>query len=285
LTNNKKTGLGRGLDSLIPETIGDDEGKVQEIPIYDIEPNPGQPRKDFSEAALLSLSESIAEVGVISPIIVQKKENGLYEIIAGERRWRASKLAGKKKIPAIVRNYEEREKTEVALIENLQREDLNPYEEALGYQMLKDTYSLTQEEIAKRVSKSRSAIANTLRILNLPDFVIAEIKAGTVTAGHSKALISLQSDELRKILLQDIVKNGISVRDAEETAKRLSQKQRTSLMKRNFKKDQYTIDIENSLTKRFGTKVQIKNGKIKSKIEIEYYSESDLNRILDTINK
>ena len=285
MTTNKKNGLGRGLDSLIPESVNDDQNRVFEIPIFDIEPNPDQPRKEFNDQAIKSLSESIIEVGVLSPIIVRKKDNKLYEIIAGERRWRAAKLAGKKKIPAIVKNYDNKLVMEVALIENLQRQDLNPYEEAIGYQTLKEAYSLTQEEIAKRVSKSRSAVANSLRILSLPGFVLDEIRKGNVSAGHAKALNSLESDELKKILLFEIVKNNISVREAEELSKRLSQKKRTNLIKRNFKKDNYTIEVEDKLTKQFGTKVQIKNGKIKSKIEIEYYSDNDLERILEKLGK
>ena len=282
---NKKNGLGRGLDSLIPESVNDDQNRVFEIPLCDIEPNPDQPRKEFNEQAIKSLSESINEVGVLSPIIVRKKDNKLFEIVAGERRWRAAKMAGKKKIPAIVKTYDNKLVMEVALIENLQRQDLNPYEEAIGYQTLKEAYSLTQDDIAKRVSKSRSAVANSLRILSLPGFVLDEIRKGTVSAGHAKALNSLESDELKKILLYEIVKNNISVREAEELSKRLSQKKRSNLIKRNFKKDTYTIEVEDKLTKQFGTKVQIKNGKIKSKIEIEYYSEKDLERILEKLNR
>jgi ParB family chromosome partitioning protein len=280
---DKKSGLGRGLSSLLYEEIKADTGVVIELSIFDVEPNPDQPRKQFDESSLKSLSESISEVGVLSPILVRKKDNGLYEIIAGERRWRASKLAGKKKIPAIVRNYENKEVMEIALIENLQREDLNPYEEAIGYQVLRDDFNLTQEDISKKVCKSRSTIANILRILKLPEFVLTEVKKGTVSTGHTKALNSLESDELKKLLLFEIVKNGISVREAEEHAKRLSQKKRTTIIKRQFKKDPNMLQIENSLTKKLGTKVQIKSGKIKSKIEIEYYSEKDLQRIIDTL--
>ncbi|MBQ7792467.1 MAG: ParB/RepB/Spo0J family partition protein, partial [Clostridia bacterium] len=159
----KKGGLGRGLSSLIEETLETGTGKVYELSVLDIEPNPKQPRKNFDQEALRTLADSISEVGVLSPILVREKENGLYEIIAGERRWRASKLAGKKKIPAIVKNYEAKEVMEIALIENLQREDLNPLEEAMGYQTLKEQFGFTQEEIAKRVSKSRSTVANILR--------------------------------------------------------------------------------------------------------------------------
>ena len=285
MTSNKKNGLGRGIDSLMPEAVNDDQSRVFEIPICDIEPNPGQPRKEFNESAIKSLSDSINEVGVLSPIIVRKKDNKMYEIIAGERRWRAARMAGKKKIPAIIKNFDDKLVMEVALIENLQRQDLNPYEEAIGYQTLKEAYCLTQDEIAKRVSKSRSAVANSLRILALPGFVINEIKKGTVSAGHAKALNSLESDELKKILLYEIVEKNISVREAEELSKRLSQKKRTSLIKRNFKKDSYTLEVEDKLTKQFGTKVQIKNGKIKSKIEIEYYSENDLERIIERLSK
>lgn len=279
----KKGGLGRGLSSLIEETLETGTGKVYELSVLDIEPNPKQPRKNFDQEALRTLADSISEVGVLSPILVREKENGLYEIIAGERRWRASKLAGKKKIPAIVKNYETKEVMEIALIENLQREDLNPLEEALGYQTLKDQFGFTQEEIAKRVSKSRSTVANILRILNLPDFVQKEIKAGKVSVGHAKALSSLESDELQKLLLYEIVKNEISVREAEELAKKLSQKKRPNLIRKTLKKDPNILEVENQLTSKFGTKVQIKSGKIKSKIEIEYYSMEDLQRIVDKL--
>ena len=279
----KKGGLGRGLSSLLEEKVETGTGKVHELSVLDIEPNPKQPRKNFDQEALRTLADSISEVGVLSPILVRQKENGLYEIIAGERRWRASKLAGKKKIPAIVKNYETREVMEIALIENLQREDLNPLEEAMGYQTLKDQFGFTQEEIAKRVSKSRSTVANILRILNLPDFVLKEIKNGKVSLGHAKAISSLESDETKKLLLYEIVKNEISVREAEELAKKLSEKKRTTLIKKTLKKDPNVIEVENQLSQRFGTKVQIKSGKIKSKIEIEYYSNDDLQRIIDKL--
>ena len=281
----KKNGLGRGLDSLLSENVSDDSNQIYEINIFDIEPNPDQPRKNFDEAALKKLADSISEVGVLSPILISKKENGLYEIIAGERRWRASKMAGKKKIPAIVKKYEKKEIMEIALIENLQRENLNPYEEAIGYRMLRDNFDLTQDEIAKRVSKSRSSVANVLRILTLPDFVIEEIKKSNVSLGHAKTLMGLETDELKKLLLYKIVNDKISVREAEEMAKRLSQKKRTTLIKKNFKKDPYDIDIEKNLSEKFGSKVFIKSGKIKSKIEIEYYSDKDLEKIIKILSK
>ena len=281
----KKNGLGRGLDSLLSENVYGEDNKVYELNIYDIEPNPDQPRKNFDESQLKKLADSINEVGVLSPILVSKKDNGLYEIVAGERRWRASKIAGKKKIPAIVKKYEKKEIMEIALIENLQRENLNPYEEAIGYRVLRDNFDLTQEEIAKRVSKSRSTVANVLRILTLPDFVIEEIKKNTVSLGHAKTLMSLETDELKKILLHKIINDKISVREAEETAKRLSQKKRSTLIKKNFKRDPYYIDIEKNLSEKFGSKVFIKSGKIKSKIEIEYYSEKDLEKIINILSK
>ncbi len=281
----KKNGLGRGLDSLLSENVSYEDNKVYELNIYDIEPNPDQPRKNFDESQLKKLADSINEVGVLSPILVSKKENGLYEIVAGERRWRASKIAGKKKIPAIVKKYEKKEIMEIALVENLQRENLNPYEEAIGYRVLRDNFDLTQEEIAKRVSKSRSGVANVLRILTLPDFVIEEIKKNTVSLGHAKALMMLETDELKKILLHKIINEKISVREAEETAKRLSQKKRSTLIKKNFKRDPYYIDMEKNLSEKFGSKVFIKTGKLKSKIEIEYYSEKDLEKILKILSK
>lgn len=280
----KKSGLGgKGVDALFAVNITEDDEQIHELNIYDIEPNKDQPRRNFDEAALKKLAESISEVGVISPILVTKKDNGLYEIVAGERRWRASKIAGKKKIPAIVKKYEKKEIMEIALIENLQREDLNPYEEAMGYQSLKDNFDLTQEEIAKRVSKSRSTVANVLRILTLPKFVTDEIKKGSLSLGHSKALMFLETDELKKILLYDILNKQLSVREAEEEAKRLSQKKRTTLIKKNIKRDPQYMEIEQSLTQKFGTKVHIKSGKIKSKIEIEYYTEKDLQSIIDKL--
>lgn len=281
----KKSGLGgKGVDALFSSVnLNDDDNRVYELNVYDIEPNHDQPRRNFDETSLKKLAESIGEVGVVSPILVTKKDNGMYEIVAGERRWRASKIAGKKKIPAIVKKYEKKEIMEVALIENLQREDLNPYEEALGYQSLKDNFDLTQEEIAKRVSKSRSGIANVMRILTLPKFVTDEIKKGKVGLGHAKALLSLETDEMKKILLYDIINKQLSVREAEEEAKRLSQKKRTSLIKKNLKKDPQFIEIEQNLTEKFGTKVHIKSGKIKSKIEIEYYTDKDFQNIIDKL--
>ena len=278
----KKTGLGKGLDALfgpVPE-----EEKAQEtdilknLKIIEVEPNREQPRKNFNQEALEELAESIKEYGLIQPIVVTKKD-GYYSIIAGERRWRASKLAGLTEIPAIVREDDERKNNEIALIENMQREDLNPYEKALGIKNLMTTYGLTQEEIAKKLGKSRSAIANTVRTLNLEPRVLEMAKEGKLTEGHCRALLSITDPEKQYLTAINMLERGATVREVEQTGKEINKKQ---VSKEQLKRNAILYrDIENTFQDFFGTKVKLNPGKKTGKIIIEYASNDDLERILN----
>lgn len=291
----KKRGLGKGLSALIPdepildvETKDSKEDNVKLIDISLIEPNSEQPRKDFNEEALKELTLSIQNHGILQPIILRKKDNG-YEIVAGERRWRAAKYAGLKEIPAIIREYNQMEISQIALIENLQRENLNPIEEALAYKNLCEKYKLTHEEISQSVGKSRSYISNAMRLLNLEDEIIQLIVEGKITSGHGRALLALEDSSVRKKLCQTILEKNLSVRETEEFVKKYlerdDKKNKNEDSKKVAKKDPILLGIEESLRKFFGTKVTISKGSKKGKIEIEYYSEDDLERILELISK
>lgn len=281
-----KKGLGKGLGSLFEddnEII--DENAIKEIKISQIEPNKNQPRKRFDKEKLVALSESIKENGLIQPIIVTKSDDDRYTIVAGERRWRAAKLAGLTAVPSIVKEYTEKTVAEVALIENLQREDLNPIEEALGYKELSEKYFLKQEEISKIVGKSRSAIANAMRLLSLEDEIQSKIISGDISEGHARAALSLDGFELRNFLVSQIIENGLNVRQAEVLAKQL---QKGTKEKKKSEPDVYDIELEriqNKLSSNLGTKVTISHGQKKGKIEIEYYGNEDLDRILNLIQK
>ncbi len=276
----ERRGLAKGLSTMISQTPSKvDENVVFHLNIIDVEPNKEQPRKAFDKEKLDALTSSISEIGVILPIIVTKKESGRYMIIAGERRWRAAKAAGLKKIPAIIKNYEEKEAAEVALIENLQREDLNPIEEAKGYKSLIDGFSMTQEEISKRVGKSRSAITNSLRILNLPDEIIKYVISGEISQGHARALLSIGSDKLKIETAKKIIKEDLNVRQVESLVKNLNN-EKPKKKKTNSQIDVEIKSIAESLSKSFSTKVTIKHGQKKGEIKIEYYGNDDLDRIL-----
>lgn len=277
----KKTGLGKGLDALfannIDEEIRDNE-VIEKLKITEVEPNRNQPRKNFDEEALEELAESIKRYGVIQPIIVVKKED-YYEIVAGERRWRASKKAGLKEIPAIIREGDERKNKEIALIENVQREDLNAYEKALGIKELMDEYELTQQEVAEILGKSRSGIANTVRILNLDERVLELVKEGKLQEGHARTLLAIEDKDKQYIMAVKMIENGATtVRDFE---KNVSHKKNEK--KKDKKYEAILADIENSFQGFFGSKVKLEPGKRKGKIVIEYTSNEDLERILDLI--
>ena len=288
-----KKGLGKGLDSMIPEKKTKAEMKevqdkaLSEIKISEIDPNMGQPRKSFNEDELLELAESIKIHGVIQPIILTKRGKR-YEIIAGERRWRASKLAGLTKIPAVIREYTDKEIMEVSLIENIQRQDLNPIEEAVAFKNLIDEYKMKQDDLAERVSKSRSAITNALRLLKLDDKVKAMLAEGLISTGHARALLAVEDKNKQQILATRIFDEKLSVRETEKLVKQIlenkeSKKEEKSSEKLIYKK------LEDSLKSIIGSKVSIKskeNGK--GKIEIDYYSIEELDRItelLSTIKK
>ncbi len=290
----KKKSLGKGLDALFSDTSGSlvadinnptDAESIAVLPISDIEPNKNQPRKDFDKEKLETLSASIKEHGVVSPILVTPTKNGTYRIVAGERRWRASKLAGLHEIPCIVRDFEEKEVAELALVENLQRENLNPIEEAEGYLRLSEVFSLTQEEISKRVGKSRSAVANALRLNNLCDAVKEMLKEDKLTSGHARAIITL--DEKTQIAIaEQIIERDLNVRQAEALAANAGKDKKAPQKKsENPLTQKYYKELENSLSSRFGTKVKISEGAKKGKIEIEYYNKDDLDRILFELRK
>lgn len=277
----KKTGLGKGLDALFSTPIIEEEVKkeelVKKLNINEIEPNKAQARKYFDDEAIEELSNSIKEYGVIQPIIVSKK-GSFYEIIAGERRWRASKKAGLTEIPAIVRDDDEQRNKEISLIENIQREDLNPIEKARGIKLLMDEYDLTQQKVAEKLGKSRSSIANTVRILNLDERVINLALEGKLTEGHCKSLMSIDDPERQYKMALYIIESGDSVREAEK-----KMKVRKKASKKNDKYIPIYRDIEDRFQGFFGTKVKLDAGERKGKIIIQYNSNDDLERILSLI--
>ena len=278
----KKTGLGKGLDALFADNIKDESEKVQDgevvqtLKITEVEPNRNQPRKQFDEEALSELAESIKKYGLIQPIIVTKKED-YYEIVAGERRWRASKKAGMKTISAIVREDNARKNKEIALIENIQREDLNAFEKASGIKLLMDEYELTQQQVAEIIGKSRSGVANTLRILNLDPRVLDLAKEGKLTESHCRALLVFEDGDKQYEAALKYIEKGESSREIERTTKRNKNK------KIDKKHEAIYRDIEDSFQTFFGTKVRLDAGKRKGKIVIEYSSNDELSRILDLI--
>ncbi len=278
----KKTGLGKGLDALFgspvqESTEEENQNLVKYLKIIEIEPNVNQARKVFDDEALEELSESIKNYGVIQPIIVSKKENH-YEIIAGERRWRASKKAGLTEIPAIVRDDNKRKNQEISLIENIQREDLNPIEKAKGIKILMEEYDLTQQKVADILGKSRSGIANTVRLLNLDQRVINLALEGKLTEGHCKTLLSIDDNDKQYDMALYMIETGSSVRDAEK-----KMKTRKKMKKINSEYEPIYRDIENSFQQFFGTKVKLDAGTKKGKIVIQYSSNDELERILDLI--
>ncbi len=280
----KKSGLGRGIGAIFEENGAmlpqeETKGIVKELRISEVEPNKAQPRKHFDEEALKELAASISEHGVISPIIVRPLESGRYQIIAGERRWRASKVAGKTLIPALVVNYDDRTATEISLIENLQREDLNPVEESEGYLLLQQTYDLSQEEIAARVGKSRSAVANALRLLALPKEVVAMLKEGKLSAGHARAILSCKTEKGMITLAQKTVTEGLSVRAVEKLAKIWELE-----VPQKVKPTNYIIDeLNRQLSSRLSRKVNVKSNGKKGTLEIAFYDNDDLNSLLSQL--
>ncbi len=276
-----KKGLGKGLDSLFGGIDTASNGEtVVELKISEVEPDKNQPRRDFDEVKLAELASSIKEHGVITPIIVKKLETGFYRIVAGERRWRASKLAELKTIPAIVREMGREELYEISMIENLQRQDLNPVEEAKGYKRLMEEYSMTQEQISKKLGKSRSSVANSLRILNLPNEVISYLESGQLSFGHAKVLLSCEDTKKQIDLAEKIAKDGMSVRDLEQAIK-APEKKEPQKKKVDLNMKLALKAYEDKVTKGLGTKVKIVGGKSKGKIEIEYYGTEDLERIVN----
>ena len=278
-------GLGKGLGALLGDFTEEplEKSAYQLLPIYKVEPNPDQPRHDFDEEELQALADSIAVHGIIQPLTVREMPNGYYQIIAGERRWRAARMANLSDVPAVIIEADDKKAMELALIENLQRQDLNPLEEALGYQTLMNEYGLTQEEAAGRVGKSRPAVANALRLLGLCPEVQERVRKGELSAGHARAILQLKSEKKQQEAAQKIVALGLSVRQAELLCKNMS-KEPVPQKKEVFAVD-YVAECEKSLSKHLGRGVKIVNGKRKGRFELEFYGQEDLQNRLDALMK
>jgi ParB family chromosome partitioning protein len=275
--------LGRGLDALIPSLHINDDDKVVQIPLTQLRANPYQPRKIFNDDSIKELAVSIQEHGVIQPIIVRAVLRG-YEIIAGERRWRASQASGASTIPAVVRKFSDQQVMEIALIENLQREDLNAMEIAAAYQGLIDQFSLTQEELSAKVGKSRSHIANFLRLLQLPQQIKDYVSRGTLSMGHARAIVGMKNDKVKLELADKVIKDQWSVRELEEAIKTLEQEQAKKSNKiKAKKKDPYIDQLEENLRGLYRTTVKISHNNDRGKIELLYYSKEDLERLLELL--
>lgn len=277
----KKRGLGKGLDAIFAENTTEDSEKAVILKLSEIEPNREQPRRDFDEAALEELAQSIAQHGVLQPLLVRPLPGGVYQIVAGERRWRASRMAGIKTVPAIVREMSDSEMMELALVENLQREDLSVIEEAEGYQVLIHTYEMTQEEVAKAVGKSRPAITNALRILNLPQEVREMLAQGKISAGHARTLLSFSDEESMRKAAKLVCEKHLSVRDLEKMAKKPAEPLQTPKTKRNT----YFDEVELALKEQLSRRVQIQNKGKKGVLQIEFYGEDDLKDFLQKFFK
>ena len=278
-------GLGKGLGALI-EDYGEEvreKSPYQLLPIHKVEPNPNQPRRDFDLEELQSLADSIATHGVVQPLTVRETANGYYQIVAGERRWRAARMAQLREIPAVIIQADDKKVMELALIENLQRQDLNPVEEAMGYQTLMTEYGLTQEEAAQRVGKSRPAVANMLRLLALSAEVLDMVREGKLSAGHARAVASLKTEKLQKEAAQKIAALGLSVRQAELLCKNM-QKPAAPAKPVSLKVD-YVAECEKKLSKHLGRGVKLVSGRKKGKVELEYYDSEDLQVLIDTLLK
>lgn len=278
-------GLGKGLGALLGDFTEEplEKSAYQLLPIYKVEPNPDQPRQDFDEEELQALADSITVHGIIQPLTVREMPNGYYQIIAGERRWRAARMANLSDVPAVIIEADDKKAMELALIENLQRQDLNPLEEALGYQTLMNEYGLTQEEAAGRVGKSRPAVANALRLLGLCPEVQERVRKGELSAGHARAILQLKSEKKQQEAAQKIVALGLSVRQAELLCKNMS-KEPVPQKKEVFAVD-YVAECEKSLSKHLGRGVKIVNGKRKGRFELEFYGQEDLQNLLDALMK
>ena len=283
MASNK--GLGKGLGALLGESAMQPVNQQSPLllPLQKIEPNRLQPRRNFDEEELSALADSIRQHGVIQPLTVRLLDSGYYQIIAGERRWRAARLAGLREVPVVVIEADDKKAMELALIENLQRADLTPIEEARGYQQLIGEYGLTQEQVADRVSKSRPAVANAMRLLSLPDELLALVEEGKLTAGHARAILSLKEKPQQLAVAQKVIHLQLSVRQTEEMCKKLSKAVKTPEPK-PVEVD-YLAECEKSLSRRLGRGVKIVSGKRKGKIELEYYGQEDLQRLYEALTK
>ena len=284
MASNK--GLGKGLGALLGDFSEEttEKSAYQLVPIYKVEPNANQPRQDFDEEELQALADSISIHGVIQPLTVRELPGGYYQIIAGERRWRAARLAGLNEVPVVIMEADDRKVMELALIENLQRQDLNPMEEAMGYQSLIEEYGLTQEEAAKRVGKSRPAVANALRLLSLEEPVMDMVRRGDLSAGHARAVLSLKSGKKQQEAAQKIHALGLSVRQAELLCRNMAKEPAKEEKPEVFKVD-YVAECEKQLSRHLGRGVKIVNGKRKGRFELEFYGQDDLQNLLDALMK
>ncbi len=278
-----KKGLGKGLGALLEDfgTEAVETSAYRTLPIYKVEPNPNQPRQDFDPEELEALADSIRTHGIIQPLTVREMPNGYYQIIAGERRWRAARLAEVGEVPAVVMEADDKKVMELALIENLQRQDLNPVEEAMGYHALMEEHGLTQEEAAKRVGKSRPAVANSLRLLGLCAPVLELVRKGELTAGHARAVLTLKTEKLQMEAAKKIISLSLSVRQAETLCKNMA-KEPAPKKEPDFAVD-YVAECEKNLSKALGRGVKIVNGKRKGRFELEFYGEEDLQNLLDAL--
>lgn len=274
-----KKGLGKGLGALISSAETDNDAGIMEIRISEIEPNRQQPRKNFDDEKLAGLAESIKQHGVVQPLIVQKEGNS-YKIVAGERRWRAARMAGLQTVPVIVRDLTDKQIMEIALIENLQREDLNPIEEAEAYERLINEFGMTQEEVSVTVGKSRPAITNSMRLLSLDEKIKEKLVSGEISSGHARALLALNDQEFRLKVMEEVIKKQMSVRETEHLVNQLSVNKKP---KKKRVPDAEYLAIEERLREVFGTKVRIMNNKKNGKIILEYYSQDELDRIISLI--
>lgn len=280
---NKQSGLGKGLKALMLENSSDNMTSENKLPINEIVPNKDQPRKTFDQGALQELADSISQHGVLQPLLVRPLPEGGYQLVAGERRWRASKMAGLKEVPVVIKELSDVETMEIAIIENLQREDLNPIEEAEGLQALIDRCGFTQEDIAVSVGKSRSAIANSLRLLKLPQEVRDMTRNGEITAGHARALLAFDNEAMIYEAAQNIIKNNLSVREVERLVKMTEKPSKTRTSSR--RRDSFYDEVELSLTEVLGRKVKVYNGRGKGTLEIEFYSAEDLKEIANKLGE
>ena len=279
----KQRGLGRGLGALIDDFAAPTgQETITKLALQKVEPNPNQPRRNFDEVELQALADSIAEHGILQPLAVRELDGGFYQIIAGERRWRAARMAGLSEVPVVVLEADDRTVMELALIENLQRQDLNPMEEAEGYRALMEDFGLTQEQAASRVGKSRPAITNALRLLALPEEVRAMVVAGTLSAGHARAVLSLPTERLQKTAAQKIIALRLSVRQAEAMCKRMASEESVEKIKPARSVD-YVGECEKALTKQLGRKVKIVSGKRKGRFELEFYGQDDLQLLYEAL--
>ncbi len=281
----KKGGLGKGLEAIFAENDTEDRNATITLKISDIEPNRTQPRKEFNDAALAELADSISQHGIIQPLLVRPIFGGGYQIVAGERRWRAARMAGISEVPAVIREMSDGEVMELALIENLQREDLNPVEEAQGYQSLIDTYGLTQEETAKTVGKSRPTVTNALRLLNLPKEILDMVNSGKISAGHARTLLSFQNPDAMRKAAKLAAEQGISVRELEKMGKKANERE---LMGTKVPKEKtrvrYFDEVELALNQHLGRKVQVSGTKKRGVLQIEFYGEQDLTDLVKIFN-